>query len=155
MLSNLERVFNRAKKKGLLPANAELAGYKFQTHTKTFTLGNLEEVSNQPADFPAGAIILRVGIEATEQGKAASDVRGSLDMVRVAFDLPSSDGTLTAGGEVRASCLVGRNGDAQWPEQEVVMGHQGSINLTLKNLTSSTLDVDVAFHTLISRKASG
>jgi hypothetical protein len=155
MLSNLERVFANAKATGLLGANAKLSGYKFQSQTRTFTLTSDEEVSNQPVDFPAGAVILRVGIEASEAGKNAGDARGTLDMIRIAFDLPSFDGTLTAGGEVRASCLVGRNGDAQWPEKPLVMGKQGSINLTLKNLTKSTIDVDVAFHTLISRHASG
>lgn len=151
MLSNLERIHARAKKRNShLPP---LEKYKSQTITKTFELASGEEVSQQAVDFPSGSIVISVVLDATKKGvAAASDARGDLSAIRVAFDLPSQDGTLTAGGPVKASCLFGRDGTRQWPEQEVVIPRQGSINLTLKNLTTDTLEVDVAFNVLLPRE---
>jgi hypothetical protein len=54
---------------------------------------------------------------------------------------------------VRASCLCGRDGSRQWPEREIVMPKQGSISVSLTNLTTSDLDVDVSFNILIPRGA--
>jgi hypothetical protein len=148
VFNNLERVWTRAKKNKLISAAFELNDYKFISRTKTFTLTSLGSVTNQPIDFPSGAIILSISAEASEKGKLAADLRGSLDMIRIAMDLPGQDGTLTAGGSVRASCLFGRTGERQWPEKEIVMGRQASVNLTLENLTTSILDVDVVFNAL-------
>jgi hypothetical protein len=153
MLSNLERIHARAQKRN--PSLPPLSKYKSQTITKTFKLTSLEEVSQQNVDFPSGSIVVSVCVDATKnETAAASDARGDLSAVRVAFDLPSQDGTLTAGGPVKASCLFGRDGSRQWPEQEVVIPRQGSINLTIHNLTTDTLDVDVAFNVLLPRESN-
>jgi hypothetical protein len=153
MLSNLERIHARAKKRN--PSLPPLTKYKSQTITKTFTLSSGEDLSQQNVDFPSGSIILAVCVDATKaETSAATDARGDLSMVRVSFDLPSQDGTLTAGGPVKASCLFGRDGSRQWPEQEVVIPRQGSINMTVKNLTTDTIDVDVAFNVLLPREST-
>ena len=154
MLSNLERIHARAAKRNRGAIDA-LATYKSQTITKTFKLTSLEELEQQPIEFPAGSIIISVVMDATKnQVGCASDARGDLSAVRVAFDLPAQDGTLTAGGPVKASCLFGRDGTRQWPEQEVVMPKQSAINMTLVNLTTDTIDVDVIFNVLFLRGVS-
>ena len=154
MLSNLERIHQRAAKRN--PGKiGPLHEYKSQTVTKTFKLSSLDGLEQQPVEFPAGSIILSVALDATKnETSCASDARGDLSAVRVAFDLPAADGTLTAGGPVKASVLFGRNGERQWPEQEVVIPRQGAINMTLVNLTTDTLDVDVAFNVLFPRGSS-
>jgi hypothetical protein len=149
--NNLERLFSRAKKNKLIPATMALQDYRFQSIGRYFPVGAAATVPGQPVEFPAGAIIISVCMDATEAGKMAADRRGSLDMVRVAFDLPSQDGTLIGGTGIRASCLFGRNGSRQWPEKEVLIPRQGAINITVTNLTLSALDVDVVFNVLIPR----
>lgn len=155
MIGNLERVFARAKATSkLIPQRLNLTDYRGQTISRNFTLagGVGNTATGQPVDFPGGAIILSIGMAATEQGKHAADARGGLDMVRVAMDLPSSDGTLISGsGGVRASALMGNNNEKQWPEREVVMPRQGSINVTVTNLTLSILDIDLVFNVLIPK----
>lgn len=153
MINNLERIFTRAKRSKYIGERLTLNDFKFQSVTKTYSLLATASLTGQPVDFPQGAILLSVGIDAGVQGAAGSSARGTLDMIRIAIDLPSQDGTLTAGGAVRASTLVGREGDKQWPEKEVVLPRQGTLNVSLTNLTSSVLDVDVAFHVLIPRGA--
>ncbi len=151
MLSNLERIHQRAAKRNP-GAIGPLVGYRAQTITRPFRVPASETLDQQPIDFPAGSIILSVSADASKRGApAASDARGDLSAIRLAFDLPSADGTLTAGGAVRASCLFGRDGTRQWPEQEVVMPKQGTINLTIVNLTTDELDVDIAINVLFPR----
>ena len=152
MFNNLERLHQRAKKRN--PGIPDLAGYRSQTVTRTYLLSASDTLSQQPIDFPAGSIIVSVVMDASKHAAAADSVRGDLSLVRVAFDLPSADGTLTSGGPVRASALFGRTGDRQWPEQEVVMPRQGSISLTLVNLSPDQVDVDIAFNVLFPRGGS-
>jgi hypothetical protein len=151
MLNNLERIFTRAKRRNRL--SGTLDEYKTQTRSATYILPASGSIIGQPVDFAAGAIIISIGLEATMRAQAASAPRGSLDMIRIGMDLPSQDGTLVSGGPVRASCLCGRDGSRQWPEREIVMPKQGSISVSLTNLTTSDLDVDVSFNILIPRGA--
>jgi hypothetical protein len=153
MINNLERIFLRAKKNKLIPSNLSLEDYRFQSVTKTFQLPASSSVAGVPVDFPMGAIIVSAAMDAGVNNLAGTAARGNLDMIRVAMDLPSSDGTLTSGGAVRASCLFGRDGTKQWPEKEVIMPRQGSINVSVTNLTSSVLDVDLSFNVLLPRGA--
>jgi hypothetical protein len=150
VLNNLERIFDRAKKAGVVHGNATLAQYKVINRSKHHVITSLASVSNQPVDFPSGAIIIAVGFEATKNNIAADNAngRGSLDCIRVSLDLPSKDATLTAGDTIRASALCGRNNERQWPEKEVYMPRQGSINYTIENITTSSLDVDITFSSL-------
>ena len=154
MLSNLERVFARAKHNPMIGPRVTLNDYRVQTISRTFALaaGVGASMTGQPVEFPAGAIVLSASMACTEANKTAADRRGGLDMVRVALDLPSSDGTLISGsGGVRASALFGSHGERQWPEKEFIMARQGSINVTVTNLTTSALDVDILFNVLLPR----
>lgn len=150
MLNNLERIFARAQMAGVAKRGETLADFKIINRSKKFTLTSLDSQSDQPIDFPSGAIIISAGVEATLNNVAADHANGraSLDALRVAFDLPSKDGTLTAGDHPHASALFGRTGERQWPEKEVYMPRQGSINVTVENLTTSTLDVTITFSSL-------
>jgi hypothetical protein len=154
MLSNIERIFTRAKQNPMIGRAATLNDYRGQTIARTFALaaGVGQSMTGQPVEFPGGAIVLSVCMAASEAGKLAADRRGGLDMIRVAMDLPSSDGTLISGsGGVRASALFGVLGERQWPEKEFVMARQGSINVTVTNLTLSALDIDILFNVLLPR----
>ena len=152
MFNNLERVHQRAAKRN--PGIGPLSSFRAQTITRHYQLTSLQEASGQTVDFPAGVLIVSVGMDAAKAAVGAATVRGDLSMVRLGVDLPSADGTLTAGGPVMASCLFGRDGTRQWPEQEVAMPKQGAVSLTLINLTTDTIDVDIAFNVLFPRNAA-
>jgi hypothetical protein len=142
VLNNLERIQQRVARRGVRSVG------KFQTITRTYSLTSKQDAT-YTVDFPQGAVIISSRMAATETNKAAADHRGGLDMVRVGFNVPGQDTTLTPGGPVSAAALYGQGGSEQWPEQEIIIARQATLEVRLVNLTTSTLDVDILFNVLL------
>lgn len=159
---NLDRVWHRVaggerakapKKHPLIPEGACLRDYKFITYAKVFTLTTQQTLQNNVQDFPAGSIVLSLLMAAAQQAAAVTAARGTLDAVRIIVSYPAADGNLVT-LNVNAAALLGRNGDRQWPEKEIIIPNNGSLTYSLVNLTTSTLDVDVAWNALVLKAAA-
>lgn len=143
----------KGKRHPLIPPAACLHDYKFLTFNKQVSLTTQQTQSNLSQDFPAGAIILSLGMAAAFAAQAASAVRGTLDQVRISVTYPAADGVLITVA-VNAAAILGRNNEKQWPEKEVIIPSSGSLTYSLTNLTTSTLDVDVAWNALVLKAAA-
>lgn len=150
---NLDRVWARVKKNKLIPRGACLSDYRFITISKNYSLTTQQAVSNQPIEFPAGAILLSLGMWAAFAAQAAGAVRGDLSMVRVQITYPSADGNLVT-VLVNAAALLGLRNERQWPEKEILVPVNGTLNHSFTNLTTSTIDLDVVWNVLVYKAAS-
>jgi hypothetical protein len=137
----------------LIPAKACLRDYKLITISKNFTLTTQQTSSGNSVDFPAGAVVLRMGAWASFAAQAASAARGDLSMIRISITYPASDGSLVT-VNVNAAALLGLQGQVQWPRKEIIIPTNGNLSVTFVNLTTSTLDVDLAFDALVPKSAA-
>jgi len=162
MSLNIDRVWHRVaggerakapKKHPLIPEGACVRDYKFITYAKVYTLTSQQTLQNNVQDFPAGSIVLGLLLAAAMQAQAATVARGTLDMVRIIVSYPAADGNVVT-LNINAAALLGRNGDRQWPEKEIIIPNNGSLTYTLVNLTTSTLDVDVGWNALVLKAAA-
>lgn len=153
MSLNLERVWARVKNNKLIPRKACLSDYRFISISKTYTLTSQQAVTNQPVEFPAGSIILSLGAWASFAAQAAGAVRGDLSMVRCQITYPSADGNLVT-VLVNLAALLGLRNERQWPEKEILIPVNGTLNHSFTNLTTSTLDLDLVYNCLVYKAAS-
>jgi hypothetical protein len=153
MSLNLERVWNRVKRNKLIPRGACLSDYRFISISKNYSLTTQQAVTNQPVDFPAGSIILSLGAWAAFAAQAASAVRGDLSMVRAQITYPSADGSLVT-VLVNLAALLGLRNERQWPEKEILIPVNGTLNHSFTNLTTSTIDLDLVYNALVYKAAS-
>lgn len=82
--------------------------------------------------------------------QAATTLIQGLNSFRVQIDYTGSDGSIISTPTV-AAAIWGSNGDRQFPAREIIMPTNSSLNVTVSNLTTSTIYVDLAFHTMVFR----
>lgn len=153
MSLNLERVWARVRKNKLVPYKSCLSDYRIITISKNYSLTTQQAVTNQPVEFPAGAIVLSLGAWAAVAAQAGTAVRGDLSMVRAQITYPSADGSLVT-VLVNLAALLGLRNERQWPEKEILIPVNGTLNQSFTNLTTSTIDLDVAWNALVYKAAS-
>jgi hypothetical protein len=153
MSLNLERVWARVRSNKLIPRRACLSDYRFIAISKNYSLTSQQAVTNQPVEFPAGSIILSLGMWAAFAAQAAGAVRGDLSMVRLQITYPSADGNLVT-VLVNAAALLGLRNERQWPEKEILIPVNGTLNHSFTNLVTSTIDLDLVYNALVYKASA-
>jgi hypothetical protein len=127
--------------------------YRFMAIGKQFSLASGVVGASTSVDFPSGAIILGMGAGLSVSAAATAEIR-SLNAARLQIDLPGSDGSLTGGLRLNLASLVGPWSNRQFPAKELILPLQGALTLTPENLSTSTIALDITFHTMIYRASA-
>jgi hypothetical protein len=151
---NWAHVWTRLKR---LPAFAQMHESDFRpiTYVQTFAgLGSLVTSANVIQAFPGGAIILGISAGAYLIGQAP-DAQTARNRQLFSLNLSySNNESLTPGGPVLADVLMG-GGDANvFPSRELVMAPNQQLNCQAGNLTTGSITVQVAYHSMVYRFAS-
>lgn len=130
--------------------NKSQSDFRFMAIGKQFSLTSGAVSTATPVDFPSGAIVLGMGAGLSVSAAATAEIR-SLNAARLQIDLPGTDGSLTGGLRLSLASLIGPWGNRQFPAKELVIPLQGALTLTAENLSTSTIALDVTFHTMVYR----
>ena len=133
----------------------ELKDFRPITYVGRYELAASAELSTQRQEFPSGAIILGVTAGAVEKGQAFVNAgsNGGRNSFALSFAY-SNDESITPGGFVMAEALLGAGQQSQFPPREIIVVPSAGILVSLQNLTTSILNVHVAWHCLTWRYAS-
>lgn len=105
-------------------------------------------------DFPGGAVVLGITGGAIENGAAfANDSTNNRTAFAAEFAY-TNDEVISPGGPIMAEALIGGADSCQFPPREIVVAPTQGINTRIQNLTTTTLDVHLAYHCLVWRFAS-
>lgn len=145
-----ERAFARLKTLPMF-ARMQLRDFRSLVLGQRFTLASAATSSPSPQSFPGGGIILGIEADANVVGAANNgfDYRKGF---AVSFDYSGGE-SLTPGGPILASALFGP-GESLFPRKEILVAPTQTINATVRNLTSDTIEVHLAYHALVWRFAA-
>lgn len=129
--------------------------FRFIAIGKQFSLTTGQTSGTTPVDFAAGAIVLGITAGLSVASQAGTQLIRDLSGARISIDYPASDGSVITGGRMNAAALFGRYGEHQFPAKEIIIPGNGSLNVVVENLTTSTIAFDLVFHSMIYRAAAG
>jgi len=146
---NWDRVWTRLKK---LPDFKNKEQWQFRPWIRSYQFAITTGGVSGPAsvEFPAGAIILGTGAGVSVASQAATTLIQGLNAFRIQIEYTGSDGSIISTA-TNGVAIWGVNGDRQFPPREIIMPSSASLNVTVTNLTTSTIAVDIAFHTMVFR----
>lgn len=124
--------------------------FRYSGIGKTFTLSSGQTSPETPVDFPALSIILgiRAGVAASAQDGVT--IERGLQMTSWTLAYPGGQGNIITNGPLNGAAIFGANGDG-FPPGEVIIGANGTLNVTVKNLSTSTILPDICFHSMICK----
>lgn len=107
-----------------------------------------------PQNFPGGAVVLGVTSSAyVAATAAASQPAMPRQFYALSLSLIGGD-SYTGGTFVNAEALLGGGADhTMFPLREIVMNPNQSINAQVRNYSTSSINVQVAYHCMIFRTA--
>lgn len=148
---NVDRVWSRVSQ---LPGfkNRKLSDFVIQVIDLNFTLTTGATSPQTPVNLPAGMVIIGVIAGARVDAQLGTTQQSpGLDMFSVAIDYQATARSIVGPGGSNlglGSAVFGPFGD-QFPGKELVIPVQGSLLYTVKNQTTSTIDVTFAHHGLV------
>lgn len=145
---NVDRVWARVSQRPEMRGQ-KLSAWGYQGVVLQYNgLTTGQEIDNQKANFPSGAIILGITMSASPESQAATQTnRPGLDMF--AFNLQfQQNRTLVGQAKSIASAVLGQLGD-QFPASEIIIPTNGFLLYGFLNLTTTTLDLAVTHHCLV------
>lgn len=133
--------------------NFQLSDFRTMTFGQSFTVAGSAVVGPTTQNFPGGAIILGVTADATQS--AAGGLDNFLNRKSFGITLNYTNGeSLTPGGPIIASALLGDGDGTVWPTKEIVVAPNQGIQATITNFSSTSLLITLAYHALVWRTAS-
>lgn len=150
---NWDRVWARIKK---LPEFRGRQQWQYRPWIRIgqFALTTEATSSPTPVEFASGGIILGVLAGLSVASQAGTQAIRDLTGFRIGIDYTGSDGALISGGRANGAAIFGMTGENQFPCRELIMPTNSVLNVTVQNLTTSTIAVDIAFHTMVFRAAA-
>jgi len=131
--------------------NRRLSDYRFMAIGQDFSLTTGQVSATTRVDFAGGAIIGRITAGLSVSAAATSQIR-DLSGFELSIDFPNNESIVT-GGRMNAAALFGAMGEVWFPLKPIIVPTNGSINYVLENLTTSTINVSIVHHCLVSRSA--
>lgn len=110
--------------------------------------------ANQPQSFAGGAIILGIAASAYVPSGAASAQAGRNRQLFAIDFAYSNNEAITPGGPILADALLGGGESNIFPSRELLIAPNQQITCRVANVTTGSLTVHVAFHTMVYRYTS-
>ncbi len=151
MLS-VERVLERAIKKGFLTAN-QAAVARIINYEKSFIVpagGTFAVPSTVPAqqqNFASEALLVGVDADSQPDGQPVNPFLAGRERFEITFSYPTGDRLINTTG--LAAAIFGRNGEKQWPQQFLHMPPQQNIQIDVATRLPEQLLITVNFDALI------
>lgn len=145
---NVDRVWQRVSQLDGYK-QLKLSGFILQAIVQNFTLTTGQTSAQTPVNFPAGMIILAVMAAANVALQAGTTpIMPGLDMFEVQIAYQATDRSIVGASRGMGSAVFGPLGDL-FPQKELIIPVQGALLYTVKNLTTSTINVSFVHQGLV------
>jgi hypothetical protein len=117
-------------------------------------VASLNSVGPLRRDFPGGAIILGVTGSAIQNGAAFAPGGTTGRQAFSATMAYTNDEQIVPSDLLMCESLLGTAAECEFPPREIVVAPTQGINVQLRNLTTTVIDIHLGFHCLVWRFAS-
>jgi hypothetical protein len=126
----------------------KLTDFGLQVFGQSFTLTSGQTSSVTPVQFANKSIILSIAAGARPDAAAAAQgYTDGLDMFRVACQIEGGR-YIIGTSALMASAVFAKGTESSFPAREIVLFQNTKLLYTVTNLTTTTIDVDIAHHVL-------
>jgi hypothetical protein len=129
----------------------KLSDFRPMVYTQNVALAATSQAGPTPVQFPGGAIILGICASAIASTPAAIGAPGRVRS-GIQLSMAYTNGENVVPTLTNVDALMGGGDGTQFPARELIVMPNQNLNLTLNNLTTTALSVDVAFHCLVPRE---
>ncbi len=149
-LLSWDRAWQRSCKDNPQFAGKSQSGFRWMTVVSQLSAASGALSNSQPVNFGSLAVILGFGAGLSTSAAATAAIR-DLSGARISMDYQGAGGAIISGGRVNLAAILGNSGTRLWPGCEIIMPTNTALNVALENLTTSTINVDLAFHCMVER----